>query len=304
MMRTQEMEVDIVEDPDIEEDEDCCVVRIAPKPIKIKIKPITKPDDGAAGTDFAIVTEEVSSEQKSDEAGDAANHVNARPPSPVTHMHPKKKIAHMDSLVNNYPIVNNLIHSTLNTFPAQQLTINLTKPTDSANSSSASSLSSSVSTTPTQNMMNTKSSSTPPLITTINLKTGTSPTIQPTRNGVSGRQYSTDGEVFENDLPSTPSPGHKNPPEKQPPPSLPTRERPKRATNGDNAVRRGRDERTKCDVCQGEGTNANLVRCDECLRCYHFGCLNPPVKKTPKVSGWAWSCSDCVPSDEDKGWHL
>ena len=45
-------------------------------------------------------------------------------------------------------------------------------------------------------------------------------------------------------------------------------------------------------------------RCDECLKCYHFGCLNPPVKKTPKVSGWAWSCSDCTPSDEDKGWHL
>ena len=48
----------------------------------------------------------------------------------------------------------------------------------------------------------------------------------------------------------------------------------------------------------------NIVRCDECLKCYHFGCLNPPVKKTPKVSGWAWSCSECAPSDEDKGWHL
>ena len=29
-------------DPDIEEDDECCVVRIAPRPIKLKIKPIVK----------------------------------------------------------------------------------------------------------------------------------------------------------------------------------------------------------------------------------------------------------------------
>merc|ERR1719228_945948 len=66
----------------------------------------------------------------------------------------------------------------------------------------------------------------------------------------------------------------------------------------------GREPRTRCDVCSGDGTNANLVRCDECYKCYHFSCLMPPVKKTPKVSGWSWSCSDCAPSDEDKSWHL
>lgn len=312
MMRTQEMEVDIVEDPDIEEDEDCCVVRIAPKPIKIKIKPITKPPDEspAPAPDFAIVTEEATPQQKPEQNNISVppNHVNNRPPtSPVTHMHPKKKIAHMDSLVNNYPIVNNLIHSTLNTFPTQPLTINLpNKPSESTNSSSASSLSSSVSrsTTPTQNMIPTKSSSTPPLITTINLKGGSSPAIQPAtaRNGVADRQYSTDVEILDNEDPSS-SPNHQDSTsEQQTPPS--SRERPKRTPNGENAVRRGRDARTKCDVCLGEGNNGNLVRCDECLRCYHFGCLNPPVKKTPKVSGWAWSCSECVPSDEDKGWHL
>jgi len=308
MMRTQEMEVDIVEDPDIEEDEDCCVVRIAPKPIKIKIKPITKPQDEtvAPAGDFAAVNEEVNLEQKSEPEPSNAppnHHVNNRPvgpPSPVTHMHPKKKIAHMDSLVNNYPIVNNLIHSTLNTFP----TLNLTnKPSESTNSSSASSLSSSVSTTPTQNMIPTKSSATPPLITTINLKTGTSPIPQPDRNGVTDRQYSTDVEILDNEDPSS-SPNPQDCSSEQHTPPLSTRERPKRTPNGENSARRGRDARTKCDVCQGEGNNANLVRCDECLRCYHFGCLNPPVKKTPKVSGWAWSCSECVPSDEDKGWHL
>eukprot|EP00092_Neocalanus_flemingeri_P007547 GFUD01008145.1.p1 GENE.GFUD01008145.1~~GFUD01008145.1.p1 ORF type:complete len:904 (-),score=240.13 GFUD01008145.1:238-2562(-) len=304
MLRTQEMEVDIVEDPDIEEDEDCCVVRIAPKPIKIKIKPITKPPEESSvqAPDFAIINEEANS-QKPEQINSQPNHVNNRPPSPVTHMHPKKKIAHMDSLVNNYPIVNNLIHSTLNTFPTQPITINLTnKPSESTNSSSASSLSSSVSTTPTQNMSSIKTASTPPLITTINFKSGSSPTIQPTRNGVPDRQYSTDDvEILENDDLSRSPDQQKSPPTQTTPTS---RERPKRTPNGDNTVRRGRDARTQCDVCLGEGNNANLVRCDECLRCYHFGCLNPPVKKTPKVSGWAWSCSECVPSDEDKGWHL
>merc|ERR1719376_1095217 len=32
----------------------------------------------------------------------------------------------------------------------------------------------------------------------------------------------------------------------------------------------GKDPRTHCDVCRGDGTNANLVRCDECRRCFHF----------------------------------
>ena len=73
-------------------------------------------------------------------------------------------------------------------------------------------------------------------------------------------------------------------------------------------------ERELTQILSGGSINYNYVdilqlsqlflRCDECLKCYHFGCLNPPVKKTPKVSGWAWSCSECAPSDEDKGWHL
>ena len=64
------------------------------------------------------------------------------------------------------------------------------------------------------------------------------------------------------------------------------------------------DKRTQCDKCSGPGTNANLVRCDECRKCYHFDCLNPPVKKSPKVAGWSWHCTDCDPSDVDSDWHL
>ena len=65
-----------------------------------------------------------------------------------------------------------------------------------------------------------------------------------------------------------------------------------------------RDVRTQCDKCDGPGSNGNLVRCDECRRCYHFSCLIPPVKKSPKVAGYSWHCVDCDPSDRDSDWHL
>lgn len=38
------------------------------------------------------------------------------------------------------------------------------------------------------------------------------------------------------------------------------------------------DLRTECATCKGTGDNENLVRCDECRLCYHFGCLDPPLK--------------------------
>ena len=68
--------------------------------IKIKIKPLTKPEESL---------EKCGERQGQDDT----NHVRERSLSPVTNMHPKKKLAHMDSLVNNFPVVNNLIHSTL-----------------------------------------------------------------------------------------------------------------------------------------------------------------------------------------------
>ena len=41
--------------------------------------------------------------------------------------------------------------------------------------------------------------------------------------------------------------------------SKPTPVKPKKPNN-ENSVRKGRDVRTKCDVCLGEGSNTNLVR--------------------------------------------
>uniref|UniRef100_A0A2M4A5V2 Putative phd finger protein n=1 Tax=Anopheles triannulatus TaxID=58253 RepID=A0A2M4A5V2_9DIPT len=52
-----------------------------------------------------------------------------------------------------------------------------------------------------------------------------------------------------------------------------------------------------CDVCQTPGTSSNIVQCDECHKNYHFGCLEPPLKKTPKRRGYSWHCADCDPTD-------
>ncbi|KAK6491151.1 PHD finger protein 14 isoform X2 [Huso huso] len=64
------------------------------------------------------------------------------------------------------------------------------------------------------------------------------------------------------------------------------------------------DLRTECATCKGPGDNENLVRCDECRLCYHFGCLDPPLKKSPKQTGYGWICQDCDTSsskeDEDE----
>ncbi len=65
-----------------------------------------------------------------------------------------------------------------------------------------------------------------------------------------------------------------------------------------------KDLRTNCDKCSGSGSNLDLVRCDDCKKCFHFGCLMPPLKKSPKVPGYGWHCNECDPSDQDSDWHL
>lgn len=32
---------------------------------------------------------------------------------------------------------------------------------------------------------------------------------------------------------------------------------------------------------------------------YHFGCLDPPVKKSPKQRGYQWYCEECDSDSED-----
>uniref|UniRef100_A0A8D3B4M2 PHD finger protein 14 n=1 Tax=Scophthalmus maximus TaxID=52904 RepID=A0A8D3B4M2_SCOMX len=60
------------------------------------------------------------------------------------------------------------------------------------------------------------------------------------------------------------------------------------------------DSRTECTTCKGPGDNENLVRCDECRLCYHFGCLDPPLKKSPKQTGYGWICQECDTSSSKR----
>ena len=41
----------------------------------------------------------------------------------------------------------------------------------------------------------------------------------------------------------------------------------------------------------------SFCRCDECHLHYHFLCLDPPVKKSPKNPGFNWTCAQCYPVD-------
>ncbi|XP_059140493.1 PHD finger protein 14-like [Physella acuta] len=48
-----------------------------------------------------------------------------------------------------------------------------------------------------------------------------------------------------------------------------------------------------CVVCNQDGTVTDTVRCDECQLSYHMMCLDPPMKKSPKVRGYTWHCEAC-----------
>nr|XP_012144134.1 PREDICTED: PHD finger protein 21A isoform X9 [Megachile rotundata] len=69
-----------------------------------------------------------------------------------------------------------------------------------------------------------------------------------------------------------------------------------RTSAGNGRKGKDTDPLTHCNVCDTPGTNQNLVMCDECKKCYHFSCLDPPVKKSPKRRGYSWHCADCDPS--------
>ncbi|XP_063777382.1 PHD finger protein 14 isoform X2 [Pseudophryne corroboree] len=71
------------------------------------------------------------------------------------------------------------------------------------------------------------------------------------------------------------------------------RERRRRQSLALHKKPKSEDLRTECASCKGIGDNENLVRCDECTLCYHFGCLDPPLKKSPKQTGYGWICQEC-----------
>ena len=139
-------------------------------------------------------------------------------------MHPKKKLAHMTQ-VNNFPVVNNLIHSTLPFLSPIPVTNNHQT-----------------------NVNNKLASLTPPSLSPVNhgKKVTEHNNILVTRNGIDHHDdYEFKDEEANNKIMNL---------QKAPPPVKPKK------SNNENSGKKGRDVRTKCDVCLGDGTNANLVR--------------------------------------------
>ncbi|CAN8014018.1 unnamed protein product [Ixodes persulcatus] len=60
-----------------------------------------------------------------------------------------------------------------------------------------------------------------------------------------------------------------------------------------------REIKTECARCGSPGDSTNLVVCDDCKKGYHFLCLYPPVRKSPKARGYTWNCEECNSSDEE-----
>lgn len=60
-----------------------------------------------------------------------------------------------------------------------------------------------------------------------------------------------------------------------------------------------KDLKVECKRCNNPGDCTNLVVCDECKKGYHFLCLYPPVRKSPKQRGYTWNCEECNSSDEE-----
>jgi hypothetical protein len=200
-------------DPDIEEDEDTCIVRIAPKPIKIKIKSLPPPPPPSSSGDSVPPTAAA--------VPTAAAAVQLAPPAPAAttpYMHPKKKMAHtMDYLINNDHVapamLSHVQQSPQVTAASFPLSVSTPGPPPLAASGAANSL---------------LVRAPPPAAET------------PVRSRrESGQQERRGG-----------------------------RERNVTASSGRKAG--GADVRTKCDVCFGEGTNANLVRYFNVFFVYRF----------------------------------
>ncbi len=207
-------------DPDIEEDEDTCIVRIAPKPIKIKIKSLPPPPppsssgagDSAPPTAAAAVPAAAAAVQLAPPAAPAA----ATP-----YMHPKKKMAHtMDYLINNDHVV--AAAAVAGSIPPAMLS-HVQSPQVNAASFPLS-----------------VSASGPPLAAggaanSLLVRAPPPATAEtPVRSRRESGQQERRGGRERNGGGGTASSGRKG--------------------GG------GADVRTKCDVCFGEGTNANLVR--------------------------------------------
>ncbi|XP_039291021.1 uncharacterized protein LOC111044535 [Nilaparvata lugens] len=99
--------------------------------------------------------------------------------------------------------------------------------------------------------------------------------------------------------PVTSPPSVTSPPPVTSPPAAGYRTTQRQVAAATAAAKKKSDVATVCSTCSEPGNIANLVTCDECHKGFHFHCLDPPVKKSPKVRGYSWHCADCDPTESD-----
>ncbi|XP_064470964.1 PHD finger protein 14-like [Ornithodoros turicata] len=80
----------------------------------------------------------------------------------------------------------------------------------------------------------------------------------------------------------------------EPPPVVPTEENEIQVKEEDKSLQPDKEVKAECVTCGTPGDSSSLVICDACNKGYHFLCLHPPVKKSPKQRGYTWHCEDCT----------
>ena len=201
------------DDPDIEENDDSCVIRIAPKPIKIKIK---------------MPPVELQSPVPN--------------PSPF-YMHPKKKMVQMDSMAHVHEVngvgplePNDSFQSELRSEESFSQLENWSNKSGLLSSSSSSTQNQS-SSTQNQNITTQNQSST---------TQNQSSTTQNQSSSTQNQSWDKSEQRMAGELPDIIINDNG--------------EGRTRRNRTSGTVKKGRDKSTKCDVCQGEGDNSNLVR--------------------------------------------
>lgn len=59
-----------------------------------------------------------------------------------------------------------------------------------------------------------------------------------------------------------------------------------------------------CATCIKNDNRGQLVMCDKCQLEFHFMCLSPPMKYTPRKKGSSWFCKNCddeIESSQENG---
>lgn len=55
-----------------------------------------------------------------------------------------------------------------------------------------------------------------------------------------------------------------------------------------------------CVVCKKTTEQHKQTQCDQCLKSFHIGCLDPPLARLPKRNNFGWICHECNESSDSE----